>query len=159
MSTDIEVRLSPEDQSQLVRDVKGFDRTLSTAVRTRIRKIAAPAASSALDRALQDVPQHGGLRARIAARAKIGISTTTGRAAGVKIIYRQPRALRDIDRGLIRHPVFARGARADWVWVTQRTRPGQLTSAVEAEGRQVEAAIEQALRDAAATITAGRVTT
>ena len=116
---------------QAIKDAgdKELKRELAAAARrsTKPLTLAARAGASRL-------PQRGGLAARVAS-AKFSTRTrTVGKGAGVRIVGRHAYNLRRMDRGVVRHPVYADGSkpRADWAWVSQPIEAGWFTEAEEA---------------------------
>jgi adenylosuccinate synthase len=92
--------------------------------------------------------------------------TTTKRATGyaygvaVKVAGRMhKRAVETLNRGILRHPVFAGSEidRRDWKWVTQTAsmRPGFFTDAVKEAAPEIRREMEDAIQIVADKITHG----
>lgn len=155
---DFDARLAPDDEARLLREIRDFSGELSKALTKRIRTAAVPLAQRMVAEVSYELPRRGGLAYRIAA-ARGTISTRTGSgSAGVSLGFRKPRVLRYIEQGEFPHPVFAdaQQRRATWTWVTQPIRSRLVTQAFERNEQQARAAVEQAVADAAATVTSGQ---
>lgn len=97
-----------------------------------LRQAAKPMVLEAKRAAGQQLPQHGGLAARVA-RSRFSVQTrTSGRRLGVRIAANGPKDqggrklnIQTLNRGVVRHPVYARGSDRDkWAWVEQKIKPG-----------------------------------
>lgn len=78
--------------------------------------------------------------------------TIKARAKGAKGHDRQIPAL---ERGSLRHPVFARGRRSTWIWAAQRIRPRFFTEPALRTRRTVRRDIEAAMHRVAVKIEKG----
>src|SRR4051794_20608410 len=78
---DVEAEL---DFTKLMRGIRGFDRSLATATRGRLRDAAKPAVTDVRRTLQAGGPSKTGLRAQLAAGTKLSIRT--GRYAGVAIV-------------------------------------------------------------------------
>lgn len=120
------------------------DRTLRNKVYAAFRDAARPLGQAIADQAGAELPRRGGLGARVAA-AKIGQSnSTTGRNPGVALRLRSPYHLRELDNGVLRHPVFARAGRRR-VWVQARVKPGAFSRPFEAGADEVRRKLVEAV--------------
>lgn len=95
--------------------------------------------------ALGNLPARGGLAA-IIARSKISTKTrTSGRLTGIKITSTSKHAVDEINRGVLRHPVYGRAK-----WVTQSVPAGWFTDPIEADAPEIRDAIQRVMQDVAA---------
>lgn len=93
----------------------------------RIRLAAKPLVQDVRNSAMDTLPAKGGLNRRI--RTGIGVRTrAAGKSVGVRIVAKNRYAIKQMDKGRLRHPVF--GNRE--VWVQQSVPPGWFTKPVEA---------------------------
>ena len=156
---DIEVKLAPDDEARLLRDIRGFSRELSKNLAGRIKAAAQPIGREMIEEVAPELPRRGGLAYRIAG-ARALVTTRTGSTAGVSLNFRKPRVLAYIERGQIPHPVYGRvdRGRRSWTWTDkQRIREGLVTEAFDRHERQARAAVQQAVDEAAKTIRAGEI--
>lgn len=118
-----------------------------------IRKAVEPAKDAARASAAADLPHRGGLAALIAGSKFTSRTKLGGRDVGVIISARHRKtggrpgmiALKAMDRGRLRHPVF--GNRK--VWVTQAVRPGWFTRPMEATAPAVRRDVLDAMEKTA----------
>lgn len=101
--------------------------------------------------ALDTLPRRGGL-ASVISKAKLSTSNrASGKNPGVRITGASPgHALRPIDAGEVRHPVFGNN-----VWVTQKVTPGFFTKPLEAGVDTVRKELLDVLEQIAAKLVAG----
>ena len=116
-----------------------FSRSITAATRPLVRGIRQSARDT--------LPHAGGLAARV---AKTPIRTqrrTSSRTAGVRIVGRDPYNIANLDKGRLRHPVFADSSkpRKQWTWVNQRVKPGWWTTPTELAGKSVQVQVEKAM--------------
>jgi hypothetical protein len=157
----IEVRLEPRAFAQMLREVRGFDRALATATRKRLREAADPAV-----KAIRARIRGGGFRTDVglakglAAGTKLSIRTgqrepgVTITTTASKLPAGKAAMVHAFNKHTFRHPV---GGNRD-VWVNQRGRP-YFGSTIAHHERSMREGMEQAIRDAAATIKSGDLTT
>lgn len=130
----------------------GMRNALNKELRTRTRPLVQRTRQVARD----TLPSRGGL-ANAIARAPQRIIVRTGRSqdqAGVRIAVGTTRSgARAANRGLIRHPVFARDG-AEKVWVEQKVPSGWFDDTLRQEGPAV---VEQAAISAVADVLNGVV--
>jgi hypothetical protein len=115
-----------------------------------IRTAAKPMVANVRDSAGR-LPHRGGLAARIAAEKYAVRTRLTGENAGVRISSNGRRGLREINKGLVRHPVH--GNRH--AWVTQRVEPGFFTDPLEHDVGTVRIALHRVMTDVAQRIERG----
>jgi hypothetical protein len=93
----------------------------------RIRIAAKPLVEDVRNSAMDTLPNAGGLNRRV--RTGIGIRTrAAGNSVGVRVVAKNRYAIKGMDQGRLRHPVF--GNRDNWV--KQSVPPGWFTRPVEA---------------------------
>lgn len=158
-SGEFSAQLAPADLSRLLRDTKAFDDAFYKATRKRLRAAGQEGVKD-VQRRLVTATSHSntGLRKGLAAGTKVSIRTGA-RTAGVTITTtgaklpagKQP-MVKAYNQASIRHPVY--GNRS--VWVDQRGRP-YFGSVLDQRKRDMQTAVESALRDAAETISGGHV--
>ena len=119
---------------------KEFSKSITLATRPLIRGIRQSARDT--------LPRKGGLAARV---AKTPIRTlrreSVSRTAGVRIVGKDPYNIANIDKGRLRHPVFADPSkpRNQWTWVNQKVKPGWWTTPTELAGKSVQVQVEKAM--------------
>lgn len=97
----------------------------------------------------------------LAADLRLTVSKLTGRTPGVSIRARgraKKRKVQLLDKGLINHPVYARGDRASWNWANGQTggmRAGFFSDPCQDAGPEVRAKILEAMSDVERKITGG----
>lgn len=131
------------------------DKDLRARVGKAIRDEAKPVGRRVLDHGSDEMPQRGGLADRLRDQGKIGVALSLrGKVAAVRLTLRNPGAdLYQINRGILRHPVFARRDRDRTAWVSQPVPARAFSRAFE--GEEVPArnaarkAVEQALDEIA----------
>lgn len=150
------VRIEGTDELQKIADAlkAAADRELQKRVSAAMRDLAKPLGRRVLEKGAEELPQRGGFAAYFVARGRVNVSNSLrGRSASVTIALRNKGTrFAAVDKGLLRHPVFARGdkTRKEQTWVSQRIRPGVFTRAYEAEVPNVRAEV---LKAAQATLT------
>jgi hypothetical protein len=135
------------------------DKVLRRHVGAALRGIAKPLGKRVLSRGAAKLPRRGGLADRVADGGKVGVSANlTGRTPQV-LLRLQDKAgyqLAAMNRGQLRHPVFARGAkfgdgargRKAWTWVSQTIPPNAFTEEFEAELPKVRSELIDASQQA-----------
>ncbi len=139
--------------AQLGRQLKAAPKELRKELLAEIRKEGKPAVEDVKRQTDDYLPRRGGLAERVA-RQSYGVRTRlAGRSAGVRIqgTGRTVRALRSIDAGSLRHPVF--GNRD--VWVSQSVRPGFFTEPLEKDAPRFRKGVERAMSKTAQQIVRG----
>jgi hypothetical protein len=136
------------------------DKDLRREVYAALRRAAKPLGDKVIAEGSSGLPGRGGLRARVAA-AKFGQSNaTTGRNPGVSLRFRTTQGydLAAMDRGQLRHPVFARAGQPR-TWVRQSIRAKLFTTpfeaGVEPVRKEIVAAMEAVAQDIAAKTSRG----
>lgn len=106
-----------------------------------IRAAATPMVAAARESARENLPHRGGL-ADLVASSKFGVRTrTAGRSPAVRVIgVNRGHDIEDLDRGVLRHPVF--GSKK---WVGQQLNPGWFTDAMLGEVPQIRAEVVKAI--------------
>lgn len=126
------------------------------ALNTAMRQAARPLVADAKGAAKSDLPQRGGLAARLSKKAGFRAQVRTGEStAGVRITSRgNAVAARTLNAtGEFRHPVFADPAktRREWTWVRQSVPSaiGWFDRAMEKQAPQVKDEVEKAIESVA----------
>lgn len=124
----IEVRRAPQQLAKLAGAIATTTPELRKDLLAGIRKVGKPVIADVRSEATSTLPSRGGFAGGIAG-AQFGVRTrTSGKAAGVRIVGRQPgHDIEGIDAGLLRKPLF--GNRASWH--SQPVRAGFFTRPVE----------------------------
>jgi len=92
------------------------------------------------------LPQRGGL-AGVVATSRFDVRIRYGgRSPGVQLVGTNAIQIRRLDRGLLRHPVYARGPRQDWRWVRQRVPSGWFTNPTDDARPRIARAVGDALQ-------------
>ena len=116
-----------------------FSRSISTATRPLIRGIRQSARDT--------LPRAGGLADRVAKTPIRTQRSSSSKRAGVRIVGRDPYNIAKLDKGRLRHPVFADPSkpRNQWTWVNQKVKPGWWTTPTELAGKSVQVQVEKAM--------------
>lgn len=146
------VYLSPKslrDIKKLGDAYKAGDKTLQKRIRDRLTAAGKVAGSTVLREGAEEMPASGGLRDRIAAGRTGVTSALRGKTVTVtlRVRTREGYALRQLDQGNLRHPVF--GNRS--VWVREAVPAGAFSSAflraAPMARYEMREAVQQALKD------------
>lgn len=123
---------------------------LRKAMARNIRIATLPARVAVRASAMETLPAGGGLNQWVA-KATTRTSVLTGaKTAGVLIrVSRKGHDMKDIDKGTVRHPVFAKKGRRR-VWVSQQVEPGFASKPLTALTPAVAAACKIAMDETAA---------
>jgi hypothetical protein len=93
------------------------------------------------------LPERGGLN-RKASKARMSVQKKTGRDPSIAIrAVARGVALRPVDAGLIRHPVFQSNKRRDPPWVSQRIPAHSFTDAMIETAPEARKEIDHVLED------------
>lgn len=117
---------SLRDLRQLGDAYKGAEKAIQARMRKGIQAAAKPLAEKVIREGAAQMPARGGLRARLLA-SRPGITASLAAknvSVAVRITNRQKDAMGAYDSGLIRHPVYGRGA-----WVAQTVPAGRYAHA------------------------------
>lgn len=142
--------LASRDFDRIANELRAAaDRKLQRRVAYAIAKIARPIGREVLEEGASEMPQRGGLADRVAA-SKVGVSSWfRGQTSFIAIRFRNSIRLKGLNRGYLRHPVFADSAetRDEWTWVSQSV-PGQaFTKALQKRQTAVRGAAVAAAQD------------
>lgn len=145
------IRTEGTDDLQKIADElrEAGDKKLARKVGAAIRKAAKPAGQTALRAGAYDMPGRGGLRSKLL-ESKIGVSAwLRSQRALVEVKLRNPVDLRALDRGILRHPVFAdpEKTRKQWTWVRQEVREGAFSGPFERQADKVRGEALEAAQD------------
>ena len=101
----------------------------------------------------------------LAAEMRVTTSKLTGRDPGIRLVGVAPtkaragrRKVTHLDKGLINHPVYARGLRETWTWSSNQTggmKPGFFSDPAEHATPQMREAVLAAMTETARKITRG----
>lgn len=139
--SDVEV-LGAENLARVARALKATgNKELRRELQRSIQRSTKPLKAAVRDAAKRELPRDGGLNLRVA-RSKITTKTSTGRDPSVRIVAK---GMRDVDRGVVRHPVF--GDRR--TWVNQRVPAGVFSRTLEGEAPAVRRELNRTVRDVA----------
>ena len=141
-----------ENFLHLAAALKAADRKLAGRIRKRLRETAKPLGEEAGQALAEAMPHRNGLSA-IVARAKAGVSSTTGKTARVEVRLRAPGYdLAAMNAGNLRHPVF--GGKA---WVGQSVPAEAASRAFEAGMDPMRTALQREVESLLSEINAGRL--
>lgn len=150
-------QMDPRDLSRLLKDVKAFDAELAKALRKRLRTAGEAGVKDVKRRLMgRTFKTDVGLARGLAAGTKVSIKTSAKNAGvsivttGAKLPAAKQAMVRAYDKPTFRHPVY--GNRA--AWATQKGRP-YFGAVLNESKRNMQDAIEAALRDAAKTVQHG----
>lgn len=137
----IELRGGPDQLARISRQLKEeANRGLRLELDRALREAVAPLRQALPESARQTLPRRGGLADQVAA-SRVGVRRIpVSRGGGLRLVATNNRALRNLDRGRLRHPVFGRDD-----WVTQPVTPGWWSKPIEDAGPQVQAAVQEAV--------------
>lgn len=109
-----------------------------------LRDIAKPYGKYVLLVGAQGLPRAGGLQYKV---ASAGVSSSTSSTLRATVTIGPKNALARLDRGILRHPVFARPdkTRKDWTWVNQTVHPRLFSRPFEDGVPQIRTAMITAL--------------
>ena len=110
------LHVDADDFGRFARATRDADKSVQKAIRKGFRDAAKPLGEDVVREGSVGMPARGGLRARLSA-GKIGISATFGKnpKVTVKLGTRAGYQLSSLDRGILRHPVFAQqGQKRRW---------------------------------------------
>lgn len=137
---------------ELVRELRGFDRRreIVKAIGKGVRAGAPKVRQKIRGRALETLPQGGGLNEWVAASSITIRIKLSGRSAGITLRGGRNSQggrsdLRAIDRGRVRAPTWGHRSKASWHTVT--VQPGFFTRTA-AEATEWHAEVDQAVDDA-----------
>ena len=114
-------------------------------IRNSVKRVIPDVQESARSR----LPKGGGLADRVASQKWAARSSLGSSSAKVSLVGSGMKALRDIDRGRLRHPVFGNRDR----WVQQQVEPGFFSEPVENAVPKVRNEIADVMADVANRIT------
>lgn len=148
MAKDFEVT-GADDFLRLSKALKAAGRTeMRKELNRGLRSTARPLIPKVRAAARAELPTRGGLADQVA-REPMRVQVRTGAAtAGVRIVVgRRKGGARSTNRGVIRHPVFADGAkdRKDWAWVNQTVPSGWFDDTIRDAAPQIRRALEVSL--------------
>ena len=128
---------------------------LDRQMRKALREAAQPVKDAIPEGAGLDLPQRGGLAARVASELGMSVSVRPGGASPtVKIRAKHSYDIRRMERdGRLRHPTY--GHRP---WVAQSVRAGWLERAAQAKAPEARRNVEAVLEDFARQIEQGGIT-
>lgn len=128
-----------DDLERVARAFREGDKDLQRKVSAAMRNAAKPLGEVVVRAGASVMPHRGGFAARVAA-TRVGVTNSLrGKSATVTIRARSLEGydLAGLDRGLLRHPVFARaGARR--VWASQPVPAGAFSAAFRLRAPQVQ---------------------
>jgi hypothetical protein len=123
---------------------------LRKAMYRNIRLATLPARAAVRASAMETLPKSGGLNAWVAKATTRTTILTGARTAGVAIrVTKRGHDMKDVDAGVVRHPVFARSGRPR-TWVSQSVPSGFASRPLTALSPAVGAACMVAMRETAA---------
>lgn len=142
------VEVDASQYTELVKQVRALgDQKLKRSMMARLRKAAAPMGRTIIERGAAHMPARGGFRALL---LSTGRSTVTPLTSGVRLNLRSSRStLRALDRGYLRHPVFARWYRLRdlWAWANTAVPPEAFTTAFAHMSDEARQALVDAMGD------------
>jgi F0F1-type ATP synthase gamma subunit len=127
------------------------DRGLAREFNKALRDSAKPFQEAVAREAEATLPRRGGLNKRVAKLAVPKVrKSNSKRGVGIRLVAvgkSGAKSLARMNRGQVRHPVFANGrkTREEWVWVTQSITPGFWTKAADATQKDVARNMQAAL--------------
>lgn len=141
----------------LAKRLRSEDKALKRDLTRSIRAAALPIGRRALTALASTAP--GGELERLAKRQRVTVQVRSGRNARVRVqAGKKGSGLRSLEsKGQVRHPVYAKGPRSRWTWVTQQvpSARGRWGETLEAARPAVQREIIEAMQDAARRMTRG----
>lgn len=136
----------------------GSGRSLRAQLLAGIRAGTKPGVEATKEAARRELPKHGGLNEYVASTLIGTYTRLTGPQVGIRIgVRKDPRAHKayGANKGLIRHPVFARGdqTRDQWRWVDQKVPAGWFDETLRKSTPAVVAAVTKTCELIAAELT------
>ena len=138
------------DYKAFAQRLKAADRKVASGLRRRVRDASKPLAEAIAKDGPEGLPESGGL-ADWLRQAKPSLSMTQTRVA-IKLTgmvgtrTRKTSDLNAINRGRLRHPVYARPGRKAG-WTNQRVAAGTYDAAIEKHGADALSEIEKVVTD------------
>lgn len=129
----------------LAKRLRGADKVIRKELLQGIRDGAKPITAAVKANAAAVLPHRGGLAALIG-KSSVRVQTkTSASGAGVRIVAKNPKNIRGMDEGRLRHPVFGnRGT-----WVEQSVPAHWFTGPVEKSADGLRLHVAQAIERAA----------
>lgn len=124
--------VSAEDYRRLQQKLREVDKKVARAMRKRMREAAGPIGRYVLEYGVEKMPRRGGLQAYLMGSSPVRASAGQ-RGVDVWLGSRKKSQLSLLNRGFLRHPVFAdeRRGRKGWTWSTQPVPDGAFDEALE----------------------------
>jgi hypothetical protein len=143
------VTVRAEDYVRLQRSLKDADKKVARAIRKRLREAAGPVGRYILEYGVEKMPRRGGLQAYLLGHSPVGVSA---RSTGMDVWLgsRKKSQLSLINRGFLRHPVWARATRTrkQWGWSTQAVPEEAFTEALDHLPAEISARLHRVVADA-----------
>lgn len=143
----MDVRVSGADElERIARKLKETgNKDLRKELHRGLARAAKPMRAAGRRAALDELPARGGLAKKIAASRYSTKTRSTGKKVGVRVTAKGPKNagggeidIRSLNRGRLRHPVYARGDdRKKWTWVDQAVPPGWWEDAMQIAADEV----------------------
>lgn len=124
--------VSAEDYKKLQAAIKGLaDKKIARIYRKRIREAAGPIGRLVLEKGVEKMPARGGLQAYLMGSPVAVSMRSTG--ADIWLGSKKKSQISLMNKGLMRHPVWARSdrPRSQWGWANQKVPDGAFTAALE----------------------------
>lgn len=138
----VELRGGPEQLARITRQLREeANRGLQRELNKALSEATKPLRGKLADSARTTLPKRGGLADQIAA-SRIGTRRVpVSRGGGLRLTATNKKALRLLDRGKVRHPVF--GDQENWV--TQKIEPGWWSRPILDAGEDAQKAVQEAV--------------
>jgi hypothetical protein len=143
----MEVKVTGADQLHKVyKDIREVgDKELRLALTRAIREATAPTKALIKEQQLAVLPKRGGLNVAVARNRISNRVRMSMKDPGVQITITADYDVGAINRGKVRHPVFARKGKKR-TWVTQEVTPGSITGAIDETKVMVQEQIQRELK-------------
>jgi hypothetical protein len=130
----VELRGAADQFTALSRRLKqAANKDLNRELTRALNRSVLPLKRALPESARATLPRRGGLADRVAA-SKIGLRRSdNAKGNGIRLVARNQYQLGQMDRGIVRHPVFKRKGeeRRRTVWMAQRITPGWFSGPAE----------------------------
>lgn len=142
-----------DDYRRLNEKLKTVDKKVARAARKRLREAAGPIGRHVLEAGVGKMPRRGGLQSYLRSSSPVRASVR-GSGVDVWLGSRKKSQLSLLNRGFLRHPVFAdalRDTRKEWSWVTQPVPDEAFTEALASlppeDLRRLEGVMKDLMRE------------
>ncbi len=143
-------RVDVSDYVELIKRIRGLgDKKLQRRLNAKLRRATGPMGRRIIEAGARKMPRHGGLAHLVFMNGRASTSLLPG---GVRLNLRNRSAsLSALNRGILRHPVFARTdkTRDEWKWISQDVPAEAFSDALADMSDEASAALKIAMDEVA----------